>query len=76
MAGMMENLCALAANENDYPPQVLLQWFISKQVEQEKKAQLIVDQLRLAGDSRCALLLPDQGAHAKAAKSKGQVKPP
>ncbi len=74
--GRDENLYALAAKENDYPAQVLLQWFISKQVEEEKKAQLIVEQLRWAGDSSSALLLLDRGTRANAAKSKGQVKPP
>lgn len=72
VTGMMKNLYTLAAKENDYPAQVLLQWFISKQVEEEKNAQRIVDQLRWAGESSSALVLLDQGAHAKAAKSKGK----
>ena len=38
VTGTVKNLYALAAKENDYPVQERLQWFLSKQVEQEKKA--------------------------------------
>ena len=37
-----------------------MQWFISEQVEEEKNAKLIVDQLKLAGDSGSALLILDR----------------
>lgn len=55
MMGKMKNRSALATEEKDYPAPVLLQWFISERVEEEKKAQLIVDELRWAGDSSRAL---------------------
>lgn len=53
-------LYALAHSEQDYPSQVLLQWFITEQVEEEKTAQQAVDQLRLAGKDPSAMLMLDQ----------------
>lgn len=57
---MIHDLYALAAKESDYPTQVALQWFVTEQVEEEKSALDIVDQLEMAGDNRGALLLLDR----------------
>jgi len=68
----------MTLKENNYLAQVLLQWFISDQVEEEKNAQLIVDQLRLAGDSSSALLLLDRDLGARKGgevKEAGQAAP-
>lgn len=65
VTAMINNLYALAVKENDYPTIVLLQWFISEQVEEEKNAKLVVDQLRMAGDSSTALLLLDRELGAR-----------
>ncbi len=51
VTGLINNLYALALKENDYPTQVLLQWFITEQVEEEKNASLIVEQLKRIGPS-------------------------
>lgn len=67
VTAMINNLYALAVKENDYPTIVLLQWFINEQVEEEKSMKLIVDQLRMAGDSATALLLLDRELGARAA---------
>ena len=45
---MINNLYALALKENDYPSQSMLQWFINEQVEEEKNAAMIVEQIKLA----------------------------
>jgi len=50
---------ALAVAKNDYPAQVLMQWFVSEQVEEEKNAGEIVDQLELAAGSASALFVLD-----------------
>jgi ferritin len=55
----INNLYELAATERDYPAQVMLQWFVTEQVEEEASAGAIVDQLTLAGDSGSALLMLD-----------------
>ena len=56
----INRLYALAQEEQDYPSQVLLQWFITEQVEEEKTAQQAIDQLRMAGSDPSALLMLDQ----------------
>lgn len=55
----INKLYELALHENDYPTQVLLQWFINEQVEEEKNATLLIDQLTMVGDNRAALLMMD-----------------
>ena len=59
VTGLIEKLYELAVNEGDYPAQVMLQWFINEQVEEEKNAQLLIDQLKMVGDNRAALLMLD-----------------
>ncbi len=55
----INDLYALAVKHNDYPAQVLMQWFVAEQVEEEKNAGEIVDQLELAAGSASALLVID-----------------
>jgi ferritin len=59
VTGMINNLYAIALKENDYPTQVLLHWYINEQVEEEKNATMIVEQLRMIGDHPNALLMLD-----------------
>lgn len=47
----------LSVQENDYPAQVLLNWFVAEQVEEEKSATEIVERLRMAGEEDGAALL-------------------
>ena len=49
----------LALKEKDYPAQVLLQWFITEQVEEEKNAAELVAQLRLIEERGTAVLMLD-----------------
>lgn len=56
---MIDNLYELAVKEGDYPAQMMLQWFINEQVEEEKNAQLLIDQITMVGDNRAALLMMD-----------------
>jgi ferritin len=69
VTGMINNLYALAVKENDYPAQVLLQWYISEQVEEEKNATNIVEQLKLIGKEGSALLILDRELGARKAGS-------
>jgi ferritin len=48
-----------ALKEKDYPTQVMLQWFISEQVEEEKNAAEIVASLKLIEDHGTAVLMLD-----------------
>ncbi|MDX2193861.1 MAG: ferritin [Gemmatimonadales bacterium] len=49
-----------AVEDADYASQVFLGWFVTEQVEEEKSAGLAVEQLRMAGDDRSAILLLDR----------------
>ncbi len=48
-----------ALKEKDYPAQVMLQWFISEQVEEEKNAAEIVANLKLIEERGTAVLMLD-----------------
>jgi ferritin len=68
VTGLINELYATAAKENDYPTQVMLQWFISEQVEEEKTALGIVDQLKMIGDSSTAMIMLDRQLGARSKK--------
>ncbi len=59
ITGRIHDLYDLAVREKDYPAQVMLSWFVTEQVEEEKSATEVVERLRLAGDDNTALLLLD-----------------
>lgn len=59
VTGLIERLYGLAVQEGDYATQALMQWFITEQVEEEKNAGLLVDQLKMVGENRSALLMLD-----------------
>jgi ferritin len=52
-------LYEVALQEKDYPAQVMLQWFINEQVEEEKNAAEIVAQLELIEERGTAVLMLD-----------------
>jgi ferritin len=56
----IHELYELSVQEKDYPAQVLLNWFVAEQVEEEKSAAEIVEKLRMAGENSTALLLLDK----------------
>jgi ferritin len=53
-------LYELALKEKDYPAQVILHWFITEQVEEEKNAAEIVQQLELIDAHGTAVLMLDK----------------
>ena len=59
ISGLINQLYGLAAGEQDYASQAFLQWFVTEQVEEEKITSQVVERLKLAGDSKHALLLVD-----------------
>jgi ferritin len=60
VTGHINDLYALAVAEKDYASQILLQWFVEEQVEEEKSAGDIVDMLGRIGDSYHALVMLDR----------------
>ena len=55
----IHSLYELALKEKDYPAQMMLQWFITEQVEEEKNAGEIVQQLELVEARGTAVLMLD-----------------
>ena len=53
-------LYELALKEKDYPAQMMLQWFITEQVEEEKNAAEIVANLKMIEDRGTAVLMLDK----------------
>jgi len=49
----------LALKEKDYPGQVMLQWFITEQVEEEKNADEVLSQVKLIEERGTAVLMLD-----------------
>ncbi|MEK6755699.1 MAG: ferritin [Bacteroidota bacterium] len=60
VTGTINTLYELALKEKDYPSQVMLQWFITEQVEEEKNAFDIIELLKNLGDTPAGLLMVDQ----------------
>jgi len=56
----INTLYEVALQEKDYPAQVLLQWFINEQVEEEKNAAEIVADLELIEERGTAVLMLDK----------------
>lgn len=56
----IDDLVALAREENDNATENMLQWFVAEQVEEEATAQGILDKLRHVGDDGPGLLMVDQ----------------
>ncbi|HSF79640.1 MAG TPA: ferritin [Anaerolineales bacterium] len=60
VTGLIHKLYETALKENDYATQVMLQWFIDEQVEEEKNASQIVEQLKMIEDRGTAILYLDK----------------
>jgi len=59
VTGRINGLYELALSEGDYPAQVLLQWFVTEQVEEESSIDEIVERMRMFGAEGPALLMLD-----------------
>ncbi len=65
VTSLINQLYQLAKEEGDYPTEVLLQWFITEQVEEEKNADDAIQQLRMIGDFGPGLLAMDREMAAR-----------
>jgi ferritin len=59
VTSLINNLYAQAVKENDYATQVMLQWFLTEQVEEEKNASLILEQIKMIEARGTALYVLD-----------------
>lgn len=60
ISGRIHQLMELARAEKDYPAEVLLQWFVSEQVEEEDQTRRVVEMLERLGESGRGLLWLDK----------------
>jgi len=60
ITSLIEKLYELAIKEKDYATQVMLQWFIKEQVEEEKNDMEIINQLEMIDDSPAMLMMIDR----------------
>ncbi len=60
VTGLIDDLYALAKNENDYASEIFLQWFVTEQVEEEDNATEIVETLKMIGDKAQGTLMLDR----------------
>ncbi len=58
-------LMTLARDEGDHATEILMQWFVTEQVEEEDTARDIIDKFKLAGDRGEGLYLIDQELAAR-----------
>jgi ferritin len=56
----INNLYVLAEKAKDRPATVMLQWFVTEQMEEEAAARALLGRIRLAGNSGVGLLMIDQ----------------
>ena len=59
VTALITSVYEVALKENDYPAQVMLQWFIGEQVEEEKSVSDIIDRLSKVGDAPGMLFMID-----------------
>jgi len=56
----INTLYELALKEKDYPLQMMLQWFINEQVEEEAMVTSVIDRLKMVGTEGAAIFLMDR----------------
>jgi len=72
VSGMINKLYELALSENDHATSVELQWFIQEQVEEEKNASDMVENIKLADDNSAALLMLDRQLAGESTNAPGE----
>jgi ferritin len=67
----IHELYKLARDHSDYPTQIMLQWFIEEQVEEEAWCEEALAHVGMIGDSQGALLMLDK-RYGRRAATQGQ----
>jgi len=65
ITGLIHTLYELASKEKDYPGQIMLQWFVTEQVEEEKSANEVIHLLKQIGDAPAGLIMLDRQLGAR-----------
>jgi ferritin len=59
VTGLINDIYKAAIDENDYPSQVFLHWFINEQVEEENNSSQVLETLKMIGESTNGLFMLD-----------------
>ena len=73
ITGKINDLAKLADEENDRAAGIMLQWFVTEQVEEEDSVSTVIDMLELVGDSGHGILMADRELGTRVA---GPILPP
>ena len=71
ITGTIDDLVKIAEEEGDNPARIMLQWFVSEQVEEEDSTKKVVDLLKRIGDSGHGLIMVDRELGARKAAPAG-----
>lgn len=69
----INTIYALAARESDFATMSMLQWFLDEQVEEEKSADDIIQQLKLIGNDGTGLLMIDHELAGRKGGGEGEA---
>lgn len=73
ITGKINDLAKLADEENDRAAGIMLQWFVTEQVEEEDSVSTVIDMLKLIGESGHGILMADRELGSRVA---GPITPP
>jgi ferritin len=65
VTALINDLVSLARDEKDHATEIMLQWFVTEQVEEEESAADIVNMLKLGGNQGGALFMIDKELGAR-----------
>ena len=60
ITGKINDLVKVARDENDNAAEIMLQWFVTEQVEEEDSVSKVLKMLEIVGDSGHGLLMADR----------------
>ena len=60
VTSLINNLVDIAREEKDYASEIMLQWFITEQIEEEENASEILQQLQLVGEKGNGIYMLDK----------------
>ncbi len=65
VTALINGLMDVAIEQKDHAAGMFLQWFIGEQVEEEASVQAVIDQIKLAGESKGGMLMIDRELAAR-----------
>jgi ferritin len=65
ITGRINNLATLAIEERDHATGIMLQWFVTEQIEEEANAVAIIKKLQRVGDTPAGLFMLDNELAAR-----------